>query len=116
MITFSCVFQGNYSPSGYGSVYWIVALQNGSKITVLDYSNFTDYCVDIQRSCPHEDYSCCRSTTKLKIHTTLPLNNAMITCVVIYDSESSYNTSSLSELFMQGAYVNRSYLYYCSYF
>ena len=103
VIEYKCVFQGNYSPSNYGSVYWIIALQNGTKINIFDYSDFSDYLIYTNRSCPHGDYACCRFTTKLRIvHTTLPLNNAMITCVVIYDSVPNFNTSSLGKLFIQG--------------
>ena len=105
VITFRCIYQGNYSPSSYGSVYWIVTLQNGSEITILDYSNFSDYRIDTRRSCPYDNYACCRFTTELRIHTILPLNNAMITCITIHDSVSSFNTSNLSKLSIQGAYT-----------
>ena len=97
-ITFRCIFKGNYSPRTYDSVIWIITFQNGNNITVQDDSNFSDYHIEIKRSCPSTNYACCRFTTKLKIHTSLPLNNTMITCTTLYDSIPSSTTSQLSEL------------------
>ena len=94
-ITYRCIFKGNYSPITYGDVYWVVGIQNGSSITILDNSNFTDYHVNTCRNCPHDNFACCQFVTELWILTTLPLNNAMISCVAIYDSVPSYNTSDL---------------------
>ena len=98
-ITFICIFEGNYSPINYDAVFWIATFQNGSKITIQDDSNFSDYHIETKRSCPPTNYACCHSTTKLSIHTSLPLTNTMITCTILYDSIPSSTTSNLSELY-----------------
>jgi len=97
-ITYTCIFEGNYSPITYGDVYWVLKIQNGSSIAIFDYSNFSDYYINTYRNCPQDNYACCQFVTELWMHTTLPLNNAIISCVAIYDSVSSYNTSNLGEL------------------
>ena len=100
-ITFICLFEGNYSPLKYDAVFWIVKFQNGSNITIQDDSNFSDYHIKTTRTCPYTDYACCRFTTSLSIHASLPLNNAMLTCIALYDDTPSSNTSKLSELYLR---------------
>lgn len=98
MITFQCTYKGNYSPDDY-TVFWMVAFQNGSHILVQDDSNFSDYHIRTQQNCPDSNYSCCRFITELSIHTSIPLNNAKITCSAILNSNvSTSNGSYLSEL------------------
>ena len=97
-ITFSCLFKGNYSPLTYDAVIWIITFQNGNNITVQDDSNFSDYRIETKQSCLSANKACCQFTTRLRIHTSLPLNNVMITCITIYDYMSSSATSNLSEL------------------
>ena len=99
-ITFFCLFKGNYSSLKYDAVFWIVTFQNGSNITIQDDSNCSDYHIETEQNCPPTDYACCFTTT-LSIHTTLPLNNTMITCAALYDSILSSTTSNLSKLHLR---------------
>ena len=96
MITFICTFQGNYSPSDY-DVYWVIAFQNGSFLQIRNDSNFSDYHISTKQNCPDTNYSCCRFTTELFIHTVLPLNNTAVTCTAMFDFIPSSSISYLSE-------------------
>ena len=97
-ITFICTFQGNYSPSDY-DVHWMITFQNGSIVRIQNNSDFSDYHINTKQNCPDTNYSCCRFITELFIHTSLPLNNTMITCtcIAMFDSIPSSSISYLSE-------------------
>jgi len=97
-IAFQCEFGGNYHKDY--NVYWQVTFQNGSNITVDDDSNFFYFHIHTQQKCPSTNYSCCHFITQLYINTTtMPLNNAMITCnAAISSTTSSSNACYLSEL------------------
>ena len=98
-ITFSCTFKGEYSELNYDAVYWKAILQNGSTITIQENSNFLDYHIETKQSCPPNKHPCCCFTTTLRIHASLPLNNAVIKCTtqLFYDAKNS-SISNLSKL------------------
>ena len=98
-ITFNCTFKGNYSESNYDIVYWKAILQNGSTITIQDNSNFVDHHIETKQSCPPTKHPCCCFTTKLRIHASLPLNNAVIICTAqLYSDAKNSSISNLSKL------------------
>ena len=92
VVEFSCTFKGNYSLVNYDGVYWMVIFQNGSSIILRN--NISNYHFDIQRN------SLCHFTTKLYINTSMPLDNAMVTCSAIMDNmlRSTNVTFYLSKL------------------
>lgn len=98
-ITFNCTFKGNCSPFLY-TVYWEIAFQNGSNVRIQDDSNISNFHIDTKQRCPPTTCTYCCFTTTLKIHASMPLNSAMITCATLYGSRMKYtsNASNLSEL------------------
>ena len=104
MVLFKCSFGDNYSPIDY-DVYWELTLEDGNHITVMDYINYTDFQMKTYQDCPPSNYSCCRFTSQLSIHTNLSMNNAIVTCSAIINELTSYSSSALSELMY---YVNNN--------
>ena len=95
MVVFKCSFGDNYSPMNY--IYWELTLEDGHHIVVKDYLNYTDFQMKTYQDCPPNNYSCCRFTSKLNIHTNLSMNNAIVTCSAIINEITSYSSSDLSE-------------------
>lgn len=109
-ITFSCTFKSESSESNFDAVYWKAILQNGSTITIQDDSNFVDYHFETKQSCPPTKYPCCHFTIKLRIHASLPLNNAVVICTAqLYDDTKNSSISNLSKLQI----IHISYLSEC---
>ena len=98
MVEFSCVFGGNYNPVDC-TVVWSVKLLNTDPVYIDDEDNVTDFEVaKPQQDCPRTNYSCCRFTTELKIHSNMSLNGAAVTCLVLVLEQPTSDTSYLSEL------------------
>ena len=97
MVVFKCSFGDNYSPMDY-DIYWELTLEDAPHhIVVTDYLNYTDFQMKTYQDCPPNNYSCCRFTSKLNIHTNLSMNNAIVTCSAIINEITSYSSSDLSE-------------------
>ena len=96
MVMYKCSFGDNYSPIDY-YIYWELTLEDGNHTTVKDYLNYTNFQMKTYQDCPPNNYSCCRFTSKLNIHTNLSMNNAIVTCSAIINELTSYSSSDLSE-------------------
>ena len=97
VVEFSCVFGGNYDPIDY-TVIWSVTPHNGNATFIDDESDIADFEVTKpQQNCPHGNYSCCKFTTELKIHSNMSLNGAAVTCLVLVLEQPTSDTSYLSE-------------------
>ncbi|XP_065885161.1 uncharacterized protein [Dysidea avara] len=96
VVEFSCVFGGNYDPIDY-TVIWSVTPHNGNATFIDDESDIADFEVTKpQQNCPHGNYSCCKFTTELKIHSNMSLNGAAVTCLVLVLEQPTSDTSYLT--------------------
>jgi len=98
VVKFSCTFGGNYDPVDY-TVVWSVTPQNENVTYYIDdKSNIAGFKVTTpHQDCPHSNYSCCRFTTVLTIHSNMSLNGAEVKCLAIVLEQQTDSTSYLSE-------------------
>ena len=94
IIKFKCSFGDNYLPNDH-YMKWKMKSENGSYIIINDRVNYTDFRMDTHQDCPSNNYSCCRFTSELSVHTNLSMNNATVSCNAIL---TSFSVCHLSEL------------------
>jgi len=100
LVTFSCTFGGNFDPVDY-IVWWSVETQNGDIPYIDDETSTNGFDVTKpQRDCPRSNYSCCRFTTELTVHSNMSLNKAEIQCHAIVLEQQTDGTSYLSEFLL----------------
>ena len=100
-VTYMCSFGANYNDhtSGIYFINWMIQIKDGDVIYVDD-KTFSDmYKVDApSQDCPPGNSSCCNFISKLHIHTTVVLDQAVISCHVNAYSLNNEKNSLLSEL------------------
>jgi len=95
MVEFSCTFKENYKPLE-DTVVWSVTPPGGNATYIDDKENVAGFKVPKpKQDCPHNNYSCCRFTTRLKIHSNMSLNEATVTCIVLVLELPTSGTSYL---------------------
>ena len=95
MITFKCSFGDNFPPQ---FLDWELVLENGNSIIIGDHNDYTGFCMHTHQDCPLNNYSCCRFTSELSVHTNLLLNNATVSCNALVNNLTSFGVCHLSEL------------------
>jgi len=103
VITFTCLFGGNYSPytEVEYEIYWEVN-QDGDIFYIIDGMNHTGY--QLLPPSPHcSDGSstsslCCQFVSKLRINSSVVLHDVFVGCNALTDNQPSISlTSGLSE-------------------
>ena len=100
MITFECLFGGNYLPSTETlySIYWTV--KSYKMITVDDTSDEIGYVVTKpSQHCTGNNKACCRFISSLQINTSVVSvpDESTMTCNALYSENFNARISSLSE-------------------
>jgi len=103
VISFTCLFGGNYSPDTavMYDIYWKVS-QDGKTLYIIDGMNHNGY--QLLPPFPYcnnsdSDTLCCHFVSKLKINTSVVSDDVSVSCNALTDNQPSKSlSSSLSEL------------------
>jgi len=102
MITFKCLFGGNFLPDTEAlySIYWTI-MSHGKVTHVDDNSDVIGYVVtEPSQYCPDNNVSCCQFVSYLHINTSIisvPDEIVMKCNGIVEEYDSSSSASSLSE-------------------
>ena len=100
VVKFSCTFGGNYDPVDYMVEWNVTPLNENVTYYIDDESNIAGFeFTKPHQDCPHSNYSCCRFTTELRVHSNMSLNGAEVKCLAIVLEQPTDGTSYLSEFF-----------------
>ena len=102
VITFECLFGGNYSPDTEAlySIFWTI-ISHGKKIYIDDNSDEIGYVVTKpSQHCPPNNDTCCQFASYLHINTSVESlsDETVVTCnAIVNEYNSASSVSSLSE-------------------
>ena len=99
MITFECLFGGNYVPDTVAlyAIYWTIT-SHGKVIYIDDCSDEIGYVVtEPSQHCPVNIHTCCQFVSSLHINTSVrSVDESVMTCNALF--QEYYSVSSTSSL------------------